>query len=590
MHVVATAGHVDHGKSTLVHALTGQQPDRLAEERRRGLSIELGYCWTDLPPVGEVAFVDVPGHERFLTTTLAGLGPAPAAMLVVAADDPWMPQAAEHLAALDALGVRQGVLVVTRCDLADPGPVLDRARREVGRTSLAGVPSVVVSGRTGEGMDRLRRVLASVLAEVPRARPSEDVRLWVDRRFHVRGSGTVVTGTLVSGTVAPGDVLAVEDVPVRVRSLEALGTARERVTAPARVAVDLGGRAPEVVGRGRALLTPHAFHHSSLVDVSVREDEGVPGRPTLHVGTAAAGVRARRLGRGFWRLALDRPLPLRTGDHGILRDPGSRRLWGARVVDPDPPALHRRGAAAARARTLAAADGSAADELARRGVVRASRLRALGVTVDRLPEGVVTAGDWLVDGELAGRLRRRLTELTEAATATGGLAPAAAAHALDLPDPALVGALAAPPVRLEQGRLRAGRPPGLPVPATRAVERLAAELRDTPFAAPEAGRLPELGLDDETVTTLHRAGLVVRLAPGVVLLPAAVETAAERLARLDQPFTVSEARRALGTTRRVALPLLAHLDACGRTLRLPDDRRRARGNRPGATGYRRGVP
>ena len=136
MHVVATAGHVDHGKSTLVRALTGQDPDRLEEEHRRGLSIELGYCWTDLGPVGDVAFVDVPGHERFLSTTLAGLGPVSAALLVVAADDPWMPQAAEHLAAIDALGVRHGVLVVTRSDLADPEPVLARARDEVSRTSL----------------------------------------------------------------------------------------------------------------------------------------------------------------------------------------------------------------------------------------------------------------------------------------------------------------------------------------------------------------------------------------------------------------------------------------------------------------------
>ncbi|MEE2034926.1 GTP-binding protein, partial [Rhodococcus chondri] len=136
MHVVATAGHVDHGKSTLVRALTGTDPDRLAEEQRRGLTIELGYCWTSWPEVGEVAFVDVPGHERFLTTMLAGVGPVPAALLVVAADDPWMPQAAEHLAALDALGVRHAVVAVTRADLADPGVAAARAADEVARTGL----------------------------------------------------------------------------------------------------------------------------------------------------------------------------------------------------------------------------------------------------------------------------------------------------------------------------------------------------------------------------------------------------------------------------------------------------------------------
>ena len=138
MHVIATAGHVDHGKSTLVRALTGSEPDRLEEERRRGLSIELGYVWTRLEPVGDVAFVDVPGHERFLRTMLSGVGPVPATLFVVAADDPWMPQAAEHLAALDALGVRHGVVAVSRSDLADPAPMVARGGEEIARPTQAG--------------------------------------------------------------------------------------------------------------------------------------------------------------------------------------------------------------------------------------------------------------------------------------------------------------------------------------------------------------------------------------------------------------------------------------------------------------------
>src|SRR6185369_13043382 len=156
MHVVATAGHVDHGKSTLVEALTGQHPDRLADERRRGLSIELGYCWTRLEGVGDVAFVDVPGHERFVPTMLAGIGPVPAMLFVVAADGGWMPQSTEHLDALDALGVRHGVLAVTRSDLADPGPALAAARERLARTSLGdAVPAVAVSAATGAGFDEL---------------------------------------------------------------------------------------------------------------------------------------------------------------------------------------------------------------------------------------------------------------------------------------------------------------------------------------------------------------------------------------------------------------------------------------------------
>ncbi|WP_416955009.1 L-seryl-tRNA(Sec) selenium transferase [Nocardioides sp. T5] len=225
MHVVATAGHVDHGKSTLVRALTGTDPDRLAEERRRGLTIEPGYAWTSWPDggdVGDVAFVDVPGHERFLTTMLAGIGPVPAALLVVAADDPWMPQAAEHLAALDALGVGHGVVAVTRSDLADPAPAMARAAAEVSRTSLAGAPVVAVSARTGAGLDDLRAALTTMLAALPAPAADVDVRLWVDRRFTVRGAGTVVTATLPAGTVRVGDTLADGERLVRVRGLQAL--------------------------------------------------------------------------------------------------------------------------------------------------------------------------------------------------------------------------------------------------------------------------------------------------------------------------------------------------------------------------------
>jgi selenocysteine-specific elongation factor len=354
VHVVATAGHVDHGKSTLVEALTGQQPDRLAEERRRGLSIRLGYCWTDLPGTGEVAFVDVPGHERFLATALAGVGPVTAVMFVVAADDPWMPQAAEHLAALDALGVEHGVLVVTRADLTDPGPALARARAALEPTSLRAVPSAVVSARTGEGMEQLRVVLAEELGRLPSPDPAAPTRLWVDRRFHVKGAGTVVTGTLSSGAIAAGDVLESDGRTVRVRGVEALGRPRAGMTAPARVALDLGGHAPSDLAAGTALVSPGSYAAASLVDVrltSSADDRPAPPRtPLLHLGTAAAQVQVRPLDERHLRLRLDRPWPLRVGDRALLRDPGSRMVWGVEVLDPMPPPLSRRGDAASSAR------------------------------------------------------------------------------------------------------------------------------------------------------------------------------------------------------------------------------------------------
>ncbi len=581
MHVVATAGHVDHGKSTLVTALTGQQPDRLAEERRRGLSIELGYCWTDLPGVGTVAFVDVPGHERFLTTTLAGLGPVPVAVLVVAADDPWMPQAAEHLAALDALGVGHGVVAVTRSDLADPAAAVRRARHEVARTTLAGAPVVAVSARTGAGLPELRAALVTVLGALPRPDPAAPVRLWVDRRFHVRGAGTVVTGTLPAGTLRVDDRLLVDgdpSQPVRVRGLECLGETVTGVTGVARTAVALGGRVPEGLGRGSVLVEPDAFEPTDHLDVRLEGDGTPPERPLLHVGATSLGVRVRPLAGDLARVTLAQRLPLSVGDRAVLRDPGSRQVWGLRVLDPAPPALGRRGAAAARATALRDADGTLAAELARRGVVRRSLLRRIGVAVDPVPPDALVVGDWLVSGAHASRLRTELARLVERTTdpAQPGVAATEAARALGLPDDAVVAALVLPPLRLEAGRVVAGRTDRLPEPLLAALALLEEDLAADPFAAPTGERLHALGLDRRALAVLARAGRLLRIGDTLVLLPGADDEAMTRLRALPQPFTSSLARQALGTSRRVALPLLEHLDRTGRTRRLPDDTRACR--------------
>ncbi len=570
MHVVATAGHVDHGKSTLVRALTGQDPDRLAEERARGLSIQLGYCWTE-GPSGEIAFVDVPGHERFLTTTLSGLGPVPVAMLVVAADDPWMPQAAEHLAALDALGVRHGLVAVTRSDLADPGPACDRVAREVGATSLAGAPVVPVSGLTGEGLTTLRTRLEEVLGAVPPPDPASPVRLWVDRRFHVRGVGTVVTGTLPAGAVEVGDRLVTAHGEVRVRGLESLGRQRAQVHGTARAALALTGPGLDGLGPGDVVLTPGAFAWSEVVDVALSgPGASLPREPLLHVGSAAVSVQARPLGEHHARLRLPHPVPLRIGDRAVLRDPGARTLWGARVLDCDPAPLRRRGAAQDRATELSRWHGTTTDLVGSRGVVEQRTLDLLGVDGPP-PEGAVTADGWLVSAERAGRARRRFPGLVP----DDGIAVDAAARALGVPA-AVVPALVTEPLRLEAGRVRRAGSGALPTELAAAVAQLREDLAQAPFAAPDAGRLTELGLDAAAVTALHRRGELLHVGSSVVLLPSAPDEAVRRLAALDQPFTTSQARQALGTSRRVALPLLSHLDRTQRTLRLPDDRRRVR--------------
>ena len=586
MHVLATAGHVDHGKSTLVRALTGMEPDRYAEEQRRGLTIDLGFVWTTVD--GErLAFVDVPGHERFVPTMLAGVGPVPAALLVVAADEGWMPQTQEHVDALDAFGVRHGLLVVTRSDLADPAAAVAEARERLAGTGLADVEAVTVSARTGEGLDRLRDALVRLVRALPAADRDAPVRLWVDRSFTVRGAGTVVTGTLPSGTLRVGDRLALPSGEVAVvRGLQSLGAPHEEVPAVARVAVNLRGTPRSAVQRGDALVAPGHFLTTSTLDVrcDVLADRP-PARALLHVGSAQVEAHLRRLGDDTWRLRLAQPLPLRIGDVALLRDPGRRAvLGGATVLDVDPPALSRRGAAAARAAELDGVSGhpDAAEEQRRRGVVRRGHLVAMGVApqaVRDLPGGP----DWLVDPALADALAARLRTTVEAHDAAQPLDPGlpveAARAALGLPSPDVLVAVVRAPLAVRQGRVvDTRRATGdLPASLRRAVDAVVAQTTTLPLQPPDAGRLRELGLGPREIAATVRAGHLVEAAPGVVLAPAGVDVAASALTTLPQPFTVAQARDAWGTSRRVAVPLLELLDRRGVTRRLPDDRRAVAG-------------
>ncbi|WP_393054944.1 selenocysteine-specific translation elongation factor [Streptomyces sp. LN549] len=581
MRVIATAGHVDHGKSTLIHALTGTHPDRLAEERRRGLTIDLGFAWTDLPSGERLAFVDVPGHERFVPTMLAGVGPVPAVLFVVAADEGWKPQSAEHLAAVDALGVRHGLLVITRCDVADPGRATVQARDRIRSSTLGSVEAVAVSARTGAGIAELRAALDRLVARLPDGDAESPVRLWIDRSFTVRGSGLVVTGTLGAGRIRTGDVLmtARSGSPVRVRGLQALGEDTALVRATARVAVNLRGLDNESTGRGDALLTPDSFLPCLICDVRVHSGTPateLPRTAVAHIGSAAVPVRVRPLGPDLVRLTLPEPLPLRIGDRAVLRDPGLRRvLAGLTVLDPQPPELRRRGSAARRAADLGDARGAPAEaaELRRRLLVRRRELTAMGVAVHTAP----VAGDWLADPAHWTTLRARLAELVAAHLSErpteDGIPVEAARHRLGLPAVSLVEALVTPPLRMSRGRVTAG-PPAQPAPVADAVRRLTAELDGRPFAAPHAQRLAELGFGRRELATAVRHGAILRLAEQVVLLPDAPRLAADRLSELDQPFTVGAASRALDTSRRVTVPLLEHCDGQGITQVLPDKRRR----------------
>ncbi len=704
MQVIATAGHVDHGKSALVRALTGMEPDRWAEERRRGLTIDLGFAWLVQPDGQQLAFVDVPGHERFVPNMLAGVGPVPAVLFVVAADGGWMPQSAEHLAAVDALGISRGLLAVTRADLADPGPAMRRAGAEIGRSSLGQVGAVAVSSVTGQGLAELRAALAELAAGLPAPDADAPVRLWVDRVFSMTGSGTVVTGTLPAGTMRSGDelLLTPSGRPVRIRAIESFNEKVTQARGVARVAVNLRGTSSRMLARGMALVEPGGWTLTGMIDVKLAGPPGrwegaspprLPQQVTVHIGSARTVARVRPFGGPFARLTLREPLPLHVGDRLLLRDPGAARtlqhtahraaagsagggsagggsagggsassgsastgsastgsastgsastgsagsglaavgvpagwaaITGAIVLDVRPPGTPRRGAAAAVRRELGGWPDppGAADLLRRRGLARPADLRAMGLAMQtgtvrdpaQAGPGAVRAGGWLADPGHWAELRERLVRAVEQHAARDPLAAGmpleAARAALGLPDRQLVQALAAGPgsgasgfpliagdgyVRRapspapaapgrEQRRSGPSSPEAagpvagaqaLPAQVAAAVQSLRAELAASPFRAPEA-RLRELGLDRKAIAAAARAGLLLRITPELVLAPGADVQAARVLAGLPQPFTTAQARQALDTTRRVAIPLLEYLDRASVTQRLPDDRRMVR--------------
>ena len=589
MRVLATAGHVDHGKSTLVRALTGMEPDRWAEERRRGMTIDLGFGWTTLASGERVAFVDVPGHQRFVANMLAGVGPVPAVMLVIAADQGWRRQTSEHLDAINALAIRHGLLAVTRIDLASAAQlaaVISDARSRLALSSLGEVEAIPVSGVTGRGIGVLRQAIGRLVAGLPEPRTAGRVRLWVDRAFSIQGAGTVITGTLGAGRLRVGDELVLKGETVLVRGLQCLGEATEQVEAVARVAVNLRGLDRDRIGRGDCLLTPGAWHFTDRLDVRLNPLLVEPaGELVLHIGSASIPVRARLLGAEFARLSLPQPVPVEIGDRAVLRDPGQQSVVaGVQILDPEPPPLNRRGAARSRAAELATGQASGVlAQVRRRGAVRRQWLATLGVELAG-QDGLKQHGDWLID---PGTWQRWLAELNRVVDEHARAVPwqpqlpeAAAARAVRVSDPAILRSLATEAgLQVSAGRL--GRP-GVELSfgaATGAMMSLLQRLAANPFDAPERAELIELGLSARELAAAAGAGLVLRLGPELVVGPDAGERAIQLLARLPSEFTLSQARQAMGTSRRVAVPLLEHLDRVGGTVRL-DSSRRSLGSQP----------
>ena len=589
MYVIATAGHVDHGKSTIVNALTTMDPDRWEEEKQRGLTIDLGFAWTTLKSGADVAFVDVPGHERFIANTLAGLGPAPAVMLVIAADEGWKEQTSEHLEAIDALGIERGIIVLTRMD---NGQRISEAnvRDKVAGTSLSVAPIFAVSARTGEGMEELRGGIDKLLPadEVLQQACAMPARMWIDRAFSIKGAGTVVTGTWAAGSVNIGDrlklVTASGEHDVTVRGLHSENSAVDKAEPVMRLALNLRGVDADAISRGDVLTEAEStWWQPEVIDVRWRTGpklDGVPRKLNLHVGTASVPVHVRGLDAEHARLTLQgRAFPLRLGDRLALRGPGLDALAGVEVVDMDPPLLNRRGAPVRRAQALRDQNPfDASAYVARKEAVMKETLAAAGFDVANKPASLVEFRSWWVNAQAIARWTAQLRTLFDTHLThhhlSDGLPLATALSALALPDDSLVSiAVAGARLKRDGAIIRdphaAARDLG---PAEKSVAIVEAQLAKEPFVAPDAGTLDELGLGPIELAAAERAGRLLRVGP-IVLLPSAPQQAAEILGQQPGEFTLSQARQALGTTRRVAVPLLEYMDARGLTRRTSDSAR-----------------
>lgn len=363
MHVIGTAGHVDHGKSTLVEALTGSHPDRLKEEREREMTIDLGFAWLTLPNGEQVSIVDVPGHEDFIKNMLAGVGGIDAALLIVAADEGVMPQTREHLAILNLLHVERGVVALTKTDMVDEEGWLELVTSDLAETlkptSLANAPIIPVSARKRKGLKELLAALERVLAETPVRRDLGRPRLPIDRVFTIQGFGTVVTGTLIDGRLHVGDEVEIlpQGLKARIRGLQTHKQKVETAVPGSRVAVNLAGVTVEDLTRGDVLTRPGLFKPTTMLDVQVQLTPDAP-QPLRHnmgldffTGASQIPCHVRLLGvqtlapgqTGWAQLVLDRPAVVAKYDGFILRQPSpSLTIGGGMVVDPTPARRHRR--------------------------------------------------------------------------------------------------------------------------------------------------------------------------------------------------------------------------------------------------------
>jgi selenocysteine-specific elongation factor len=608
MHVIGTAGHVDHGKSSLVERLTGIDPDRFEEEKRRGLTIDLGFAWLELPSGAEIGIVDVPGHERFIKNMLAGAGGISICMFVVAANEGWMPQSAEHLAALEVLGVSRGVVALTKADTVDE-ETLEIATAEVeermAASAMKGAPIVACSAVTGRGLPDLLAALDDVVTSTPPPPDESRPRLWVDRAFSITGAGTVVTGTLAGGTLRSGDEVEVMGPSgrgrtrrARIRSIQSHKKEVDSIGPGNRTALNLVGLERESVARGDAVVTPGQWTMTGLVDAVVqvlpeelsgRHHELVEkGSHLLYVGSAETPVRVKLLDTdivvpGDWAFAQIRlrdPLPLRRGDRFVLRDAGRVVTFGGGgVLDPAPgPARRNDPRRLNLLRALAEADPAGALEAlvdAAGSLRRADALNRSGAS--EVPGDLITLAGVILSRERFDHIARTahdaLAEWHRLKPLDAGMDRASLRRAVDLePDEfdALIERMAdvvedGSLVRLESHHVV------LSDDEETARASLLELIAGARFSPPLA---KELDVDPQLLRALVKRGELIQI--GDFYLTAESAQEARRLVReriaANGPVTVAEIRDLLGTSRKYTVPLCEWLDQTGATLRRGDER------------------
>lgn len=621
MHVIGTAGHVDHGKSTLVQALTGIDPDRLAEEKAREMTIDLGFAWLSLGGE-EVGIVDVPGHRDFIENMLAGIGGIDLVLFVIAADEGIMPQTREHLAILDLLQIEHGLVALTKCDLVDDPEWLDLVALEIdevlGGTALTGAPIVPVSARTGQGIDQLKDTLTQALAQIETRTDRGQARMPIDRVFTISGFGTIVTGTLIDGRLRVGDEIEVQpgSLAGRVRGLQTHKIKRDVVQPGSRVAINLTNIAREALRRGQVIARRGVLRPSRLLDVAYRHlpDAGGPlthnAEVKVFVGAAEVSAHARLIGQesippgqsGWVQLALAEPLAALRGDRFILRRASpAATIGGGRLLDANPGRRHRRFRADVAERFRALSE-DAPDELLLAALLRmgplppallfdktgltpaAGRqaLQALGDSgqVIELGKVVIAAASWR---ELLERAPRELAEYHHQQPLRLGMEREELRNRLQIPAAAIASlceSLLASGAIVESGALL--RLPDHAVTFTPAQEeasaRLMAFLESRGILAPSVKECQEL-IDPATFLALSEAGRIKPITPDVVYSSDLYDRLIGQLTDyLHQKGSISaaEARDLLGASRKYAIALLEHMDERRITRRAGDVRLPAR--------------